>query len=208
MDMDSFYDKDKDGEYINNIYYHLLKQHRIIFLYEEIDSDVANRTIASLLYLDKQNKKEICIYINSIGGDALSGLAIYDIMQIITSTIKTVCVGKAYSAASDLLAAGTFGKRFATPNSEIMIHSIQAELFGSNKDIKEEVVRLEKSYNRSVELLSKHTGQSFDRISKDCEKDTYMTAQEALEYGIVDKILLPTTKRLSSKIKRTKTKRA
>ena len=126
-----------------------------------------------------------------MGGELESALAIYDMFQLISAPIKTICVGRASSSAADLLASGSPGKRLATPNSEIMIHSIQTELSGSNKEIQKEALRLRESNKRSVELLSLHTGQSFDKISKDCEVDKYMTAQEALEYGIIDKILLP-----------------
>ena len=135
--------------------------------------------------------KEISIYINSPGGECEAALGIYDMMQFITAPIKTICVGRACSAAADLLASGSPGKRLASPNSEIMIHSVQAELSGSNKEIQEEAARLRKFHKRSIELLALHTGQSFERISKDCEKDKYMTAEEALEYGIIDKILSP-----------------
>ena len=185
------YEKTKDGEGAYDVYSRLL-QDRIIFLHEEIDSEVASRIIASLLYLDKKSKnKEITMYINSPGGECEAALAIYDMMQFIVSPIKTICVGRACSAAADLLASGSPGKRLAAPNSEIMIHSVQAELSGSNKEIQEEAARLKKFHKRSIELLALHTGQTFAKISKDCEKDKYMTAQEALDYGIIDKILLP-----------------
>jgi len=184
------YEKTKDGEGAYDVYSRLL-QDRIIFLHEEINSEVASRVIASLLYLDKKSKKEISIYINSPGGEVAAGLAIYDMMQFTSSPIKTICVGTACSAAADLLAAGSPGKRLATPNSEIMIHSVSAELSGSNKEIQEEAARLKVLHKRSIELLALHTGQTFSKVSKDCEKDKYMTAQEALEYGIIDKILMP-----------------
>lgn len=190
------YEKTKDGEAVYDVYSRLL-QDRIIFLHEEIDSEIASRIIASVLYLDKKNnQKEICVYINSVGGEAEAGLAIYDVFQFVSAPIKTICVGRACSAAADLLASGSPGKRLASPNAEIMIHSIQAELSGSNKEIQEEAERLKKFNQRSNEILSLHTGQPIAKIAKDCEKDKYMTAQEALEYGIIDKILSPKAAKL------------
>lgn len=198
------YEKTKNGENVYDVYSRLL-QDRIIFLHEEIDSEVASRIIASLLYLNRQSKnKEICIYINSTGGECEAALAIYDMFQFISAPIKTICVGRAYSAAADLLASGSPGKRFASPNSEIMIHSVRAELSGSNNEIQDEAARLKRFHKRSIKLLSLHTGQSFDKVSKDCEKDKYLTAQGALKYGIVDKILSP---KVAAKTKRRRKRR-
>ena len=206
-------EKTKDGEGVYDVYSRLL-QDRIIFLHEEIDSEVASRVIASMLYLDKQNKnKEISVYINSPGGETEAALAIYDMFQFVSSPIKTICVGRACSAAADLLAAGSPGKRFASPNSEIMIHSVQAELSGSNKEIQDEAEMLKKFHKRSIQILSSHTGQTFERVAKDCEQDKYMTADEALEYGIIDKILAPRAGKMralpgsGSSVSRTKRKR-
>jgi len=185
------YEKTKDGEGLYDIYSRLL-QDRIIFLGEEIDADVASKVIASLLYLDKKDKvKEIVVYINSPGGDFSSGMAIYDMFQFISAPIKTICIGQACSAAADLLAAGTKGKRLCMPHAEIMIHSFQAELAGSNKDIQLEYKWLQRQHVRSVELLARHTGQTIDKVAKDCERDKYMDAEEALAYGMIDKIIKP-----------------
>lgn len=194
--MDLINEKTKDSEGVYDVYSRLL-QDRIIFLHEEIDSEVASRIIASILYLNKQDsQKDISVYINSIGGEAESGLAIYDVFQFITAPIKTICVGRACSAAADLLASGSRGKRLASANAEIMIHSVQVELSGSNKEIQEEAARLRKFSKRSNEILSLHTGQPIEKIAKDCETDKYMTAQEALEYGIIDRILSPKAAKL------------
>lgn len=186
------YEKTKDGEVVYDVYSKLLKD-RIIFLYEEIDSEVASKVVALLLYLDSESKtREIKLYINSPGGTIEGFFAIYDAIRHIAAPVKTICIGEACSAAADLLASGTPGKRLATPNAQIMIHSIQInEMSGSKGDIEKQVSRMKVIHNRTLEILSENTGQSVKQISKDCEKDKYMTAEDALEYGIIDKILYP-----------------
>jgi len=204
--MDHFiYEKTKDGEGVYDIYSKLL-QDRIIFLYEEIDTEVASRIIASLLYLNKKSRtREIIVYINSPGGETEGFLAIYDMFQFISAPIKTICIGEACSAAADLLASGSAGKRLILPNAKVMIHSIQADISGSNKEVMEEVTRLKELHSRSIEILARHTRQPFEKVAKDVEHDKWLTAEEALEYGIVDKILQPKKKIPPLKTSATKT---
>jgi ATP-dependent Clp protease protease subunit len=168
-----------------------LVEERVIFLHEEIDSNIASNIIATLLYLDEQDSsKDITIYINSVGGDIDALFAIYDTFQLIASPIKTVAIGKAYSAAAVLLAAGTKGKRFICPNAQIMIHHIQvSEMEGSKKEVVEQVARLDSENKSLVEMLARHCGQPAGKVDEDCQDDKYFTAKEAVKYGIADKIM-------------------
>jgi ATP-dependent Clp protease protease subunit len=189
------YEKTKDGEIVYDVYSKLLKD-RIIFLSEELDSEVASKTIALLLYLNAESKtKEIKIYINSEGGNIDAFFAIYDTMQQISAPVKTICVGEACSASSVILAGGSPGKRLAYPHSMVMIHNLQiSDLGGSKAEIKDQVKVIDKISAKFIEILARHTGQPLAKVRKDCEKDKYLTAEEALEYGIIDKILQPKKK--------------
>ena len=182
-------EKTHEGERAYDIYSRLLED-RIIFLGQPIDHNVANLVIAQLLFLEKQDaKKDITIYINSPGGVISSGLAIYDAMQLVKPDVSTVVVGMAASMAAVLLSAGAKGKRYALPNSEVMIHQPLGGVEGQATDIlihAEHIGRLKKKLN---EILAKHTGQDIKKIEKDVERDYFMSAEEALKYGLVDKII-------------------
>ena len=177
------------GERAYDIYSRLLKD-RIIFLGTGIDDGVANAVIAQLLFLESQDKtKDIKIYINSPGGSVSAGLAIYDTMQYIGPDVSTICVGMAASMGAFLLAAGAAGKRFALPNSEIMIHQVLGGVQGQATDIQihaERIMVLKKTLN---ELLSHHTGQSVEKVTRDTERDNFMVAKKAQKYGLIDKVI-------------------
>ncbi len=172
-----------------DIYSRLLKD-RIIFLGYPIDDHVANLVIAQLLFLEAQDpEKDIYLYINSPGGSVTAGLAIYDTMQYVKPDVVTIVVGQAASMAAVLLAAGSKGKRYALPNSRVMIHQPLGGAQGPVKDVEiitKELLRIKDTINQ---ILSKHTGQPIERIEKDTDRDFFMTAYEALEYGIVDKVI-------------------
>lgn len=182
-------EKEGQVERAYDIYSRLLKD-RIIFLGEPIDDHTANITIAQFLFLDAENSdQDIKFYINSPGGSVTAGLAIYDTMQYIKSPISTICVGMAASMASVLLAAGTPGKRFALPNSEIMIHQVMGGAEGQASDIKIRAEHILKIKDKMNKILASHTGQKVATIEKDSDRDYFMSADEAKEYGIVDKII-------------------
>ena len=174
-----------------DIYSRLLKV-RIIFLGSAIDDHVANLVVAQLLFLEAENPdKDIQLYINSPGGLVTAGLAIYDTMQYVKCDVATICIGQAASMAAVLLAAGTKGKRFALPNSRIMIHQPLGGAEGTAKDVEiltKELLRIKHLIN---EILSKHTGQPIEKIERDTDRDFFMSAQEAQEYGIIDKVIMP-----------------
>ena len=177
------------GERSFDIFSMLLRE-RIIFLGSAIDDDVANSIVAQLLLLDSENsEKDIMLYINSPGGVITAGMAIYDTMKLIKSDVSTICLGDAASMGAFLLSGGTKGKRLALPNSRIMIHQPLGGAKGQATDIEieaKEILRMKKMLN---ELLAEHTGQKVERIKKDTERDNFMTAEEALEYGLIDKII-------------------
>jgi len=182
---------EKEGqiERAYDIYSRLLKD-RIIFLGEPIDDHVANIVIAQFLFLDAENKdKDIKFYINSPGGSVSAGLAIYDTMQYIKSDVTTICVGMAASMASVLLAAGKPGKRFALPNSEIMIHQIMGGAEGQASDIKIRAEHILKIKDKMNKILAAHTGKPVAIVEKDSDRDYFMSAEEAKDYGIIDKII-------------------
>ena len=185
-------DKIGGQERAYDIYSRLLED-RIVFLGDAIDSAVANTVIAQLLYLEKADPKApITLYVNSPGGHVTAGLAIYDTMQHIKAPVSTVCIGLAASMGSVLLAAGSKGKRFALPNSEVMIHQVLGGAEGQASDIEiaaNHILRTKKKLN---EILAKHTGKSLAQVTKDSDRDNWMTAQEALDYGLVDKIIKST----------------
>ncbi|MBP7139470.1 MAG: ATP-dependent Clp endopeptidase proteolytic subunit ClpP [Caldisericia bacterium] len=177
------------GERQYDIFSRLLKD-RIIFLGTEINDQVANAIIAELLFLEADDpERDINLYINSPGGEVTAGLAIYDTIQFIKAPVSTICVGQAASMAAVLLASGSTKKRFTLPNTRILIHQPWGGVQGQAKDIEivaKEIIRIK---NKITEILSKHTGQPYDKIEKDTDRDYYMTAYEAKEYGIVDEVL-------------------
>lgn len=177
------------GERAFDIYSRLLKD-RVIFLGGPIDDHVANLIVAQLLFLESENPdKDISIYINSPGGVVTAGLAIYDTMQFIKPDINTMCIGQAASMGALLLAAGTAGKRQALPNARVMIHQPLGGVQGQASDIAIHAEETLKIRARLNQILSKHTGQPEDVIAKDTDRDNFMSADRALKYGIVDKIL-------------------
>ncbi|MCS7281137.1 MAG: ATP-dependent Clp endopeptidase proteolytic subunit ClpP [Desulfobacterota bacterium] len=182
-------ERDGRGERAYDIYSRLLKE-RIIFLGTPIDDQTANVVIAQLLFLESEDpEKDIYLYINSPGGYITSGLAIYDTMQYIKPNVSTICIGQAASMAAVLLAGGEKGKRYALPNSRILIHQPLGAFQGQATDIDiqaKEILRMKDRINR---ILTKHTGQPLEKIARDTERDFYMSAEQALEYGIIDKIV-------------------
>lgn len=177
------------GERSYDIYSRLLKD-RIIFVTGEIEDHMANLIIAQLLFLESEDPdKDVHLYINSPGGSVSAGLAIYDTMQYIRPDVSTICVGMAASMASVLLAAGAKGKRFALPHSRVMIHQPLGGAQGQATDIAihaREILRIRQEMN---EILASHTGKTPDEIQKDTERDNFMTAQEALDYGLIDRVV-------------------
>ncbi|MBI5734075.1 MAG: ATP-dependent Clp endopeptidase proteolytic subunit ClpP [Candidatus Kerfeldbacteria bacterium] len=184
-------EKSQFGERAYDIYSRLLKE-RIIFLGDPIDDNLANAVIAQLLFLDSQDaKQDIKLYVNTPGGLVTSGLAIYDTMQYVKSDVATICVGVAASMGAVLLAAGTRGKRFILPNAEVMIHQIMGGAEGQATDIKIRAEHILRIRDRINKILAEHTGQNLGKIEKDTDRDYFMTAEEALKYGVVDKIIKP-----------------
>ena len=179
------------GERSYDIFSRLLND-RIIVLSEDVNDTTASLVVAQLLYLEGQDPdKDISLYINSPGGSISAGMAIHDTMQYIKCDVSTICMGMAASMGAFLLASGTKGKRFALPNAEIMIHQPLGGARGQATDIAiqaEQIMRIKRKMN---ELLSKHTGQTIKTIEKDVERDHYMTADEALKYGLIDEIIAP-----------------
>src|SRR5438034_1186604 len=170
-------------------YSRLLKD-RIIFIGTPIDDQVANIVIAQLLFLQMQDpKKDINIYINSPGGSVTAGLAIYDTMQFITCDVNTYCIGMAASMGAVLLAAGTKGKRYALPNSDIMIHQVSGGAQGQASDVERTVEYMFKLKRRLIKILSHHTGKDEKQVRDDSDRDYYMTAEEAKNYGLVDEVV-------------------
>jgi len=177
------------GERSFDIYSRLLNE-RIIFLGTPVDDQIANLIVAQLLHLESEDPdKDISIYINSPGGVVYAGLAIYDTMQFVKPDIQTICVGMAMSMGSVILLGGTPGKRMSLPNSKILIHQGSAGFHGQPTDIEiqaKEVIGLKRLLE---EITAKHTGQPLERVSKDMDRDYYMTAKEAVEYGIIDRVI-------------------
>ena len=182
-------EKSTYGERAYDIYSRLLKE-RIIFLGDAIDDGIANTVIAQLLFLESQDKaKDIKLYVNTPGGSVTAGLAIYDTIQYVKPDVATICVGLAASMGAVLLSAGAKGKRFALPNSEVMLHQIMGGAEGQAIEIKIRAEHILKIKDRLNKLLSKHTGQPLEKIEKDTDRDYYMSAEEAREYGVIDKII-------------------
>jgi ATP-dependent Clp protease protease subunit len=177
------------GERSYDIYSRLLKD-RIIFIGTGIDDYVSNLVIAQLLFLQMEDaKKDIHIYINSPGGSVTAGLAIYDTMQFVTCDVNTYCMGMAASMGAFLLCSGTKGKRFALPNSDIMIHQVSGGAQGTASDVERSVEFMYKLNRRLARIIAENTGKTEEQVRKDADRDYYMTADEAKEYGIVDEVL-------------------
>jgi ATP-dependent Clp protease protease subunit len=186
------------GERAFDIYSRLLKE-RIIFLGDQIEDHIANLVIAQLLFLESEDpEKDISLYINSPGGVVTSGLAIYDTMQYLKAPVSTICIGQAASMASVLLAAGATGKRFALPNSRIMIHQGSAGFRGNTPDVEIQVREVMNLTNRLMGILAAHTGQTADKVKKNSERDYFMSAEEAKEYGLIDEVFAGNTESLIS----------
>lgn len=177
------------GERSYDIYSRLLKD-RIIFLDQEIDDHIASLVVAQLLFLEAEDpEKDICIYINSPGGSVTAGMAIYDTMKYIRPDVSTICVGLAASMGAFLLSSGTKGKRFALPNAEVMIHQPLGGARGQASDIKIHTEWLLKTKDKLNRILSENTGKALDVIETDTDRDNFMSAAEACEYGLIDKVI-------------------
>lgn len=184
----SVLEKSSSGERVYDIYSRLLKD-RIILISDEINDSNANVVIAELLYLDSLNHNDISIYINSPGGSVTAGMGIYDTMNFIKSDVSTICVGMAASMAAFLLSSGTKGKRYALPNSEVMIHQPLGGAQGQATEIKIAAERILKLRDKLNKYLSENTGRDLKTVEKDTDRDNFMSAEEALKYGIIDKVL-------------------
>ena len=177
------------GERSYDIFSRLLND-RIVFLSEEVNDTTASLVVAQLLYLEAQDPdKDIQFYINSPGGSITSGMAIYDTMQYIKPDVSTICIGMAASMGAFLLSSGTKGKRIALPNAEIMIHQPSGGSQGQATDIQIQAERILKMKKHRNEILASNTGKSVEEITKDCERDHFLTAEEAKEYGLIDKVI-------------------
>ena len=182
------------GERSFDIFSRLLRE-RTIFLGSEIDDEVANSIVAQLLLLDSENnEKDIMLYINSPGGVITAGMAIYDTMNLIKSDVATICLGDAASMGAFLLCSGTKGKRMALPNSRIMIHQPLGGAKGQATDIEIEAKEILRMKHMLIDIIAKNSGQPYDKVKEDCERDHFLSAQEALEYGLIDKIVEKTNK--------------
>ena len=184
----SVVDKTDRGERAYDIYSRLLED-RIIFLTGEVTDELASTVVAQLIYLEaKDASKDICLYINSPGGSVTAGMAIYDTMQYIKCDVSTICIGLAASRGAFLLAAGKKGKRFSLPNSEIMIHQPLGGASGQATDVMIRAKLLQDTKERLTRILSENTGKPYEQVYSDTDRDNFMTAEEALEYGLIDKI--------------------
>ena len=181
-------ERSSNKEYACDLYSRLLKD-RIIFLSGEINDSLANIVVSELLYLDSLNHEDICLYINSPGGSVTSGFAIYDTMNFIKSDVRTIVVGMAASMGAFLLSSGARGKRCALKNAEVMIHQVLGGAQGQATDIKiaaEHILKIKKKLNS---ILASNTGQPINKVIRDCERDNYMSSDEALKYGLIDQII-------------------
>lgn len=184
-------DQSMRGERAFDIYSLLLRE-RIVFLGQEVDDQIANLLIAELLYLDSVDPgKDISLYINSPGGLAYAGMAIYDAMQHLTSEVSTMCIGMGMSAAAMILCGGSKGKRLATPNSKIMIHQGSAGTRGAPRDMEVQLREALSMTKRMAEIIAHHSGRSLEQVERDIDRDYFMTAEEAKEYGLIDEVLRP-----------------
>lgn len=181
-------DKTDKGERSYDIYSRLLED-RIVFISGEITDETANTVVAQLIYLEaKDSSKDISLYINSPGGSVTAGLAIYDTMNYIKCDVSTICVGMAASMGAFLLSSGAKGKRYALPNSEVMIHQPLGGASGQATDIVITANHIQKIKEKLTKILAENSGKPYEKLAEDCERDNYMSAQEALEYGLIDKI--------------------
>ena len=177
------------GERSFDIFSRLLRE-RIIFLGDEIDDDLANSIVAQLLLLDSENpEKDIMLYINSPGGVITAGMAIYDTMQLIKADVSTICIGEAASMGAFLLCSGAKGKRMALPSARIMIHQPLGGAQGQATDIELEAKEILRMKKMLTEIIAQNSGQDVEKVVADCERDHYLSAQEAMEYGLIDKVL-------------------
>ncbi len=184
-------DSSARGERAFDIYSLLLRE-RIVFLGQEVDDQIANLLVAEILYLDAADPgKEIFMYINSPGGLAYAGMAIYDVMQHVRSEVSTVCVGMGMSAAAMVLCGGAAGRRYATPSSKIMIHQGSAGAKGAPRDMEIHLREVLSTTKRMAEIISFHSGQPLERVERDIDRDFYLSAEEAKEYGIIDEVISP-----------------
>jgi ATP-dependent Clp protease protease subunit len=182
-------EQDGRGERAFDIYSRLLRE-RIVFLGQEVNDDIANLIAAQLLFLDAEEPgKDIWLYVNSPGGSAYAGLAIYDAMQYVQSDVATVCLGMGMSAAAMVLAGGAPGKRYALPNAKVMIHQGSGGFRGTPADIQIAAREILQLTHRYAELIAKHSGQDVEQVLRDIDRDRFMTPEEAVEYGLVDRIL-------------------
>ncbi len=186
------------GERAFDIYSRLLKE-RIVFLGDVIEDHIANLIIAQLLFLESEDsEKDIMLYVNSPGGVVTSGLAIYDTMQYLKAPVSTICIGQAASMGAVLLAAGATGKRFALPNSRIMIHQGSGGFRGNTPDVEIQMREMMHLTDRLMHILAEHTGQEFDKVKKDSERDYFMSSEEAKQYGLIDEVFVGNTESLIS----------
>ena len=177
------------GERSYDIYSRLLKD-RIIFLSEEIDDHIASLVVAQLLFLEAEDpEKDICIYINSPGGSVTAGMAIYDTMQYIKPQVSTICVGMAASMGAFLLSSGAKGKRMALPNAEIMIHQPLGGVRGQASDIKIHADWILKTKEKLNRIMAENSGQDYEKVARDTDRDNFMSASEACEYGLIDRVI-------------------
>lgn len=181
-------DRTENGERAYDIYSRLLED-RIIFITGEIDDALANTVVAQMIYLEaKDSTKDISLYINSPGGSVTAGFAIYDTMNYIKCDVSTICIGMAASMGAFLLSSGAKGKRYVLPNSEVMIHQPLGGASGQATEIQIVANHILKTKEKLTKILAKNSGQPYEKVLADCERDNYMSAEEALEYGLVDKI--------------------
>lgn len=181
-------DRTESGERSFDIYSRLLED-RVIFLSGSINTDVANLVVAQLIYLEsKDPTKDISLYINSPGGEVVAGLAIYDTMNYIRCDVSTICIGMAASMGAFLLSSGAKGKRYALPNSEIMIHQVLGGAQGQASDVEIHTKHLLSTKQKLNAILAENTGKSVEQVEKDTDRDNFLSAQEAMEYGIVDQV--------------------
>jgi ATP-dependent Clp protease, protease subunit len=182
-------EQDSRGERAFDIYSRLLKE-RIIFLGTPIDDQVANLVVAELLHLESHDPdKDIAIYVNSPGGSVYAGLTVYDTMQFVKPDVQTICVGTALSMGALLLAAGAKGKRMALPNAKILLHQVSGGFEGQATDIEIQAREVISVKRRLEEIIALHTGQALEKVSEDMERDYFLSADEAMEYGIIDRVI-------------------
>ena len=182
-------DQDHRGERAYDIYSRLLRD-RIVFLGNEVTDDIANLVIAQILFLQSEDpEKDVHLYINSPGGSVTAGLAIYDTMQYVSCDVSTICLGQASSMGALLLACGAAGKRFGLPNSRIMLHQPWGGFQGQASDVDIQAREILKVRDRMNHILASHTGRPLEQIEKDTERDYYMSVEEALEYGVIDRVV-------------------